>query len=423
MIRIRLVVALLAIAASQSCTPAAPTLPAPTGPHSVGRVSLHWVDAHRPETASDTADAKRELMVYIWYPAANAGTVWAPYLPGVERLANSPAVAPLSKLFGPSWPSIASGQLRSHSIDGAPVAAGARWPILVFSPGGGVTLFAYATQMEELASQGYVVVGAEFTYDSPGVVFPDGRVVTAADEFWSRLRREAGDAEGFDRRVVDMQAADLMFVIDKLKDLEADASSTFSSRLDLTRIGVFGHSRGGRTAARVCQLDRRVKACLSQDGNLSWRPFSLDQNGRSMEQPFMMLDHLDPELPDDVFAKMGTTRERYVQNRSARQSEAREKIYATIAGGSYHVTIVTPGISHNSFLDIRLLGRADAGTINLWPKDVQAATPHARILGLITSFSRAFFDKHVRGLPGSIADLAHASSDDVKIEQFGAVSK
>jgi len=30
-----------------------------------------------------------------------------------------------------------------------------------------------------------------------------------------------------------------------------------------------------------------------------------------MDQPFMMLSHLDAELPADVFQKMGATREPY----------------------------------------------------------------------------------------------------------------
>src|SRR6185369_7819737 len=128
----------------------------------------------------------------------------------------------------------------------------------------------------------------------------------------------------------------------------------FRSSLDLNRIGVFGHSRGGRIAVRACQMDPRIRACLNEDGNWSWQPFWPDARGRSLQQPFMMLDHLDGELPDEVFSQMGTTREAYTQARAARQSEAREKLYETVAGGAYHVTITVPGVSHNSFSDVRL---------------------------------------------------------------------
>ena len=91
------------------------------------------------------------------------------------------------------------------------------------------------------------------------------------------------------------------------------------------------------------QLDARIKACLNQDGNMGWQPFWLDESGRSMNQPYMTLDHLDPDPPDEVFSKMGTTREQYVARRTARQTEAAKKLYGTVAGGSYHVTIATPG--------------------------------------------------------------------------------
>lgn len=86
----------------------------------------------------------------------------------------------------------------------------------------------------------------------------------------------------------------------------------------------------------------------------------------------MMVDHLDPDPPKEAFAQMGTTREEYARRRSARQAEAGQKLYRTIDGGSYHEKIKTPGVSHNSFSDIRLLGRPDSAGINTWPADVRA---------------------------------------------------
>lgn len=376
------------------------------------------MDASRPEIATEAADDHRELMVHLWYPAAKPGRTPAPYLPGRERLASSAAAGSLQNLFGPAWSRIVSGELRTHSFERAPTASGTKLPVLIFSPGGGMPIAAYTTQMEELASHGYVLAAIEHTYDSPAVMFPDGRIVTA-DGAWDRMRRESKDPEMFEKNVTEIHAADVRFVVGKLHELESDRKSQFYARLDLARIGVFGHSRGGRTAARACQLDERIKACLNQDGNWSWRPFWLDYQGRSMRQPFMMLDHLDPDLPDDVYKKMNTTREAYAARREALRSEAREKLYGTVVGGSYHVTIKTPGISHNSFSDVRLLGRADGGAINAWPKDVQSRTPHAQIIGMVTAFTRAFFDKHLRGRRGGLAELAGVAGDEVEVRTYG----
>lgn len=393
----------------------APTLPALSGGYKVGRTVFHWVDTKRPETITPAPDDFRELQVYVWYPATGVAGTPAGYMPNLQALVASGSSGAFSNLFGPSWTFIQSDKLRSRSFDNAPLAPTGPLPILVFSPGGGTTAVAYTSQLEDLASHGYLVVAIDHTYDAPVVVFPDGRVLKPANDFWNKLRGEApGD---FEKNIADILSSDIALVIDRLESLQNDAASMFYSKLDLTRIGAFGHSRGGRVAARACQRDRRIKACLSQDGNMFWQPFWLDERGRSLEQPFMMLDHLDPELPDEVFAQMGTTRTAYVQQRSERQAEAREKIYGTIAAGSYHVTIFTPGVSHNSFLDVRLLGRPDSSGINIWPKDVQATTPHARILGLINTYTQAFFDRFVRRVPAPLLDLKPL--DGVRVQRFG----
>jgi dienelactone hydrolase len=361
-------------------------------------------------------------MVYAWYPASHSDGTPAAYMPGADRLRLIAASTGLTNSFGPVWAQIESNDLRSHSFDNASVIPNLRLPVLVFSPGGGTTPVAYTSQMEELASYGYLVVGVAHTYDAPAVVFPDGRVVTASNEYWAGLHREIPDNEAFERRISDMFAEDIHLVIDKLTELNTDRSSLLYGKIDNTRIGVFGHSRGGRTAARVCQLDSRVAACLSEDGSFSWQPFWPDASGASMRQPFMMLDHLDPELPDEIYAQIGTTREAYTSERAAKQDRARETIYKTITAGSYQVTIATPGVSHNSFSDVRLLGRPDAAAINLWPKDVQAKTPHAKILSLVTAYARAFFDKYVRQIPAPLLEGSPAMQD-VAIRRYGAAAK
>ena len=63
-----------------------------------------------------------------------------------------------------------------------------------------------------------------------------------------------------------------------------DPSGKFTGRLDLTRVGVFGHSFGGAQAAQFCSQDSRCKAGIDVDG----RPLgSVVQEG--LHQPFMFL--------------------------------------------------------------------------------------------------------------------------------------
>src|SRR5712692_382687 len=54
-------------------------LPAPTGPFGVGRIVLQWQDLSRPEVLSSASNAKRELVMWIWYPATAKGPS-APYI-------------------------------------------------------------------------------------------------------------------------------------------------------------------------------------------------------------------------------------------------------------------------------------------------------------------------------------------------------
>ena len=63
-----------------------------------------------------------------------------------------------------------------------------------------------------------------------------------------------------------------------------DASGKFTGRLDLTRVGVFGHSFGGAAAALFCSQDSRCKAGIDVDGGLHG---SVIQTG--IHKPFMFL--------------------------------------------------------------------------------------------------------------------------------------
>src|SRR6185436_16101631 len=84
------------------------------------------------------------------------------------------------------------------------------------------------------------------------------------------------------RRWVD----DLKLVLDRLPQLKSStAAGRLARRLDLGRLGVFGHSMGGVTAGQLCDEDRRCRAGLNLDG--------IPQYGtmidRPMAAPFLMV--------------------------------------------------------------------------------------------------------------------------------------
>jgi len=61
--------------------------------------------------------------------------------------------------------------------------------------------------------------------------------------------------------------ADMGFALDQLERLNAsDPAGRFRGRLDLQRVGVFGHSLGGAKALQFCHDDSRCKAGIDMDG-------------------------------------------------------------------------------------------------------------------------------------------------------------
>jgi dienelactone hydrolase len=237
-------------------------LPAPTGPYAVGRVEYDWTDAARADPLAPQAGTKRDLVVWCWYPAVRVrAAATAPYLPARWGQLMDEGYGWLGRQLIQS-----SGSIQTHSVADAPLATAAPFPVLIFEPGLGNIPTQYTTLLEDLASHGYVVFAIAPTYSADVVVFPDGRVARATAA--GQSPESGADLQAVGDRLVLVWAADVRFVIDQVAALDARPGSRFSGRLDLARLGVFGHSFGGATAAEVCQLDRRCKAGIDLDGDL-----------------------------------------------------------------------------------------------------------------------------------------------------------
>jgi predicted dienelactone hydrolase len=129
---------------------------------------------------------------------------------------------------------------------------------------------------------------------------------------------------------------DIRFVLDELDHMNTErASPPFARRLDLTRVGAFGHSFSGMVTAHACQTDRRIRACLNQDGAAARKPYQLDARGWGMDQPFMLITR-DPErmpLTDQVLTEMKVSRQQIEQLDAALYS-ARDAALERTGGGS-----------------------------------------------------------------------------------------
>ena len=272
------------------------TLPTPTGPFAVGRALYDWADDETLDTLAPVPGTKREFLGWMWYPSgAGQSAAIDDYLPAPLRAAVERARGPLISKFLTRDLS----KVHAHSIRNSDVSLQQRsYPVVIMRAGASAEVWNYSTLAEDLASHGYVVVGFDAPYRTSVVAFPDGRVMRRTPESNPELCAGQGQAQQARcvNKVLTAWTADIAFVLDRLERLNtSDASGKFKGRLDMTNVGVFGHSLGGATAAQFCHDDSRCKAGIDVDG----QPFgSVIQAG--LHQPFMFLlsDHdreSDPE--------------------------------------------------------------------------------------------------------------------------------
>lgn len=391
-----------------------PALPRPSGSLSVGRVTLHWSDRSRVEPLDPDRRA-RELMVDVWYPADSATGPTADYF-DVAAFNDAPNMERLKGYFRVAYDAIKAGLVRTHAIERAPFARSVRSsPILIFSHGGGETRETYSAQMEDLASHGYVVAGITHTYDAVMTRFPDGRNVVRASQRWppytETLLEGTPPFRGANPEQWRWWAEDIRFVLNELSSNNRTGSLSlpFAGRLDLARVGAFGHSAGGFAAATACQLERRLKACLNQDGLSLGTPYHLDAKGWGMDQAFMLIVRAGPTgpPPDEELAAMKITRSQGLEL-LARMDARQDAALRHTGKGSYRVTLRSEGTTHADFGDLPLLQS----------RDIAEADIRARLLSVIRNYTRAFFDKNLRGTRTPLLDDKLANEFVDRVESF-----
>jgi hypothetical protein len=219
--------------------------PQPAGPYSVGTFSMLLTDPSRTNAAGGT---NYQFMSTFWYPAvAQAGVLPAIYVePQVALSEYAGVVSFVSQVEA----------FFSHSLSNAPMATNlAKYPVVLYGPGDGGHRRECMDKAEDLASWGYIVVGLDAS-DSGASVFPNGTVVG-----WQAV--DSSSASSVDA-LIEGRLRDLQFVLDELGSLNA-GDPRLAGRLDLDKVGAFGWSVGGSTAAQLCLRDPRCKAGAGMD--------------------------------------------------------------------------------------------------------------------------------------------------------------
>jgi predicted dienelactone hydrolase len=238
-----------------------PVIPTPSGPYSVGTRIFELTDSSRKEIYSGENEARR-FIIQVWYPSeAGTSSERARWMDRAEIYA--PAIA--GELELPAFFLDHLALVKIPAQKNANVAeSDSGYPIILFSHGWTGFNAQNTGQALELASHGFIVVAVQHTYGAVITVFEDG---TIANYNPAALPKGApqDEYETAAHLLSNQWAGDLGFTLDYLKSQNDDSSGAFYSLLDLSRVGVYGHSTGGGAAIEFCATDSRCKALLGMD--------------------------------------------------------------------------------------------------------------------------------------------------------------
>jgi dienelactone hydrolase len=391
------------------------SLSAPTGPYAIGTVQLHLVDHARRDPW--VTSRPREVMISVWYPTVSPeGYPLAPWmpqragglflsqlvgsLPGSDgRLPPPGAKPPRIPLPGVRLPITQAGQ-------GAPVRSPGAYPVVLYQPGEGDVRELGTGLVSDLASRGYVVVTMDDTYEAAEVQFPGGRVVTP------RPNQAPVDS---------VRIADTRFVLNELADLADGANpdaehrtlpTGLSQALDLSKVGMFGHSLGGATAAKAMATDARIHAGVNLDGSMVLANPALHQNISKLgaqlairlgDRPFMIMTH---------------------QGHDTHSDPSLAGFWSRLRGWRLFLTL--RNAQHYSYTDLeQFLGQLQSARVV--PRQLTRARV-AEVIGTIPPTSAvaaerayigAFFDLKLRGLTSANTLLSRPSPNYPEIQFLG----
>ncbi|MCK4650690.1 hypothetical protein KAT08_00805 [Candidatus Babeliales bacterium] len=362
--------------------------PNPTGKYSVGIISYWLKDLKRKEAHALNDNVFRELLIQIWYPSdKEKNNSNYPYnLKELSFMKDS-----MQKNYFYYFPRFLFdyflSEIYTHAIPNLKLSKSQeKYPILIFSHGYASLSSFNSTQLEELASHGYVVVGVNHTYDCHVTIFPDGRIIPLSDD-WKK-----GEIQYLSKEI-DTWINDVTFVLDELEKINKnDPKNIFTRKLNFDQIGIFGHSMGGATATQVCRIDNRIKAGINMDGPLFGK-----NPTKVFSKPFMFLlaqntlEKLNKPLDKKELDYRKMSQEEGLLLKKLYQ-EYIQKLFCKMKKDSY--CIVLKGAGHFTFSDMPFIKK-----ISLFLKhfdfEIGTIDPY-RAINITNEYILSFFNKYLK---------------------------
>lgn len=305
----------------------------PTGKYQVATIKYTYADTKRIETYINTGE-NRKLNVEMWYPQNAQG----------------------------------------------------KYPLIVFSHGAFGVKTSNETLFNELASHGYVVCSIDHTYQSLYTIGNDGRMIWGDKGFMKELRSDnvhSNKQQSYEhyQKWMKIRTDDTNFVVDHiLGQSKSNTSDKLYKLIDITKIGVFGHSLGGSSALGIGRMRKDVSAVIALES-----PFMCDIEGvNNNEFIFTGEKYPIPVLnvySDSSWGHLGDW-EQYVEN-YALLSNTNPTAFNVHIRGAGHLTLTDLALT-SPFLTRILNGR-------------KSITSAEYCLKVINKVCLEFFDCYLKG--------------------------
>lgn len=375
-----------------------------TGQYSVGTVSYYFKDVNRKEMHSLDGNDKRELLVQFWYPSQiEKHKAKMPYIfdsiPLLRREARNACAYYVPYFIFDCFIT----KVYTHSFFDAPISSDqSSYPVIIFSHGFGSLSNFNTSQVEELASHGYIVVGINHTYDCSLTIFPDGRIVTL-NKKWEKSEVQ------YLNNSINLWIQDVSFVLNQLERVnENDPLKKFVGKLDFSKVGILGHSMGGATAAQACRLDQRIKAGINMDGPLFGKNAT-----KGFDKPFMFLlaeetlqmskrPFTEQELSYRKMTKGDekTVKHLYSDNIPILCGNIKNDVYCVLLKGAGHYTFSDMPLLRKMSLILRYFNFNLVGTIEPY-----------KAIKITNSYVLEFFNKYLKQEKSPLLDELRADPE------------
>src|SRR5215207_7937046 len=383
---------LLAIATVLPILLPVPSIPVSNGPYQVGSRIYELTDASRQELYSgkdDTCPGRqcqgaRRFQIQVWYPSEpNPSDERAPWMANADIFA--PAIATYIDLPPFFLDHLALVKMPAYK-ESKVALSDEGFPVILFSHGWNGFNAQNTGQAIQLASHGYVVVGVQHTYGAVITVFGDG---TIAHNNPAALPTGApnDEYESAAQTLVRQWAGDLAYAVDFLEEQNSDPAGPFHQSLDLSRLGVYGHSTGGGAAIQFCGTDSRCKALLGMDPFM--RPVSVEVLESGVPQPAFFM--FSQRWADDLDSRNNLLFHKFVS-----------KVPEALG------VISIDGTAHYDFSDLPLLSP-------LAPRlGLKGPINGKRVTLIINDYLLSFFEMTLKGTSSNLFNKQSQEYDEVK---------